>query len=360
MRKLLIVCLLLVLSIAGAAVSAQEQPTFCGDLSPADCALLEASAAAMSGLESGAFDFSLQINAVGLPDTPDINLSVVGNGAFQADVGALDLLAEPTSGQEALDIMVAALRAFSGEISLTLTVPDAVAMEMGMPFTQVTLDLALVGGVGYINFTTLDEALGGMLAMEGMSGWTGLDFTEIVTMFGPMFATQPEFDEIFQAGAMTPTMDEEAIITMMEQYASIERQADAGGAAVFVTTINMGGLLGDANFQQMMRDEIGGQAGVDPMEIEQAFMMLSFFGDGISAVSTSSIDLTTNFVRSETFVMDIDLAMLAAMAGESADGAAMNLAITINYSDHNATTVSAPAGATIIPTMELFELMGSF
>jgi hypothetical protein len=354
-RMLLVVVLLFALSLMGSTVAAQTG-TICGDLSDEDCAILVASEAAMAELSAASFDFDLRLDVEGLPDgEPDVNFALTGNGAYMLDPAVLGMLGELTSPEEALAVADQALGAFAGELSLTLTVPELMAMELGMPFTQITLELALVEGIGYLNFDPLDEALGGMLAMQGLSGWGGLDLTEILAEFAP-FLMMPEFAEMFE-DEMAADLDEEELLRMLEPHFVIERGADVDGAAVFVYTVDMAGLLSEPEFQALFLEQAD-ITGADPMELQEMMMMAEMLGDLINVQAVTMIDLDTFYMTSFSVDVNVDMATLMAMEGEEApDDARFAISFIFNYGDFDTATVSAPPGAVIADIDEIFEML---
>jgi hypothetical protein len=355
-RMLLVVVLVFALSLMGSAVSAQTG-TICGGLSDEDCAILVASEAAMAELSAASFDFDLRLDVEGLPDgEPDVNFILAGSGAYAMDLAVIEGLGEPSTPEEILAVSGQALGAFAGELSLTLTVPDMMAMEMGMPFTQITLELALVEGIGYLNFDSLDQALGGMLAMQGLTGWGGIDLTEVIAELAPMFM-MPEFSEMFEDEMGAADLDEAELLRVMEPHFVIERGADVDGAAVFVYTVDMAGLLSEPEFQELFQDQAA-ITGADPMELEEMMMMAGMLGDSMSVQAVSMIDLNTFYMTSFSVDVNLDMAMLMAMEGEEVpDDARFAVSIILNYDDFNTATVSAPAGAVIADIDEIFGML---
>jgi hypothetical protein len=360
MRKLVVLILLTLMLSVFAPVMAQETPVFCGDLAAEDCTILEQSAAAQTGLSSAAADIDIQIDVENIPNTPTINITLNGTAAYEANMAAFEALAsaEALEGEEALSALVTALGGFDGELDLTLTLPQDIATGFGLPANEVNLQLALVSGVGYINFDTLDSLVGGMLSAQGLTGWGGLNFIDLIN---EAVAQDPTVLEQFNLGASAAALDPNtlALAEGLEQYITIERGADVDGAAAFTTTFDFGGAVNDPAFQELLQTiiESSGQAMSD-QEFQQTIGVLQLVGDDVTLVSTQYIDTTTGFVQGAELNFSLDLTTLLAASGQTVDGdSIISFVATIDYSGQNETVVEAPAGATIA-TMEDLQALG--
>jgi hypothetical protein len=366
MRKFVLLLLLaLALSVLVPASFAQDAPeTFCGDLSAEDCDLL--TQASEAEVNSGTANFNLQIDLQNIPDVPNLTISLAGDAAYNVDAAALESLsmdeATEMTAEESLVALTTALSAFDGELNLTLTLPEELAAEAGIPSSSIPLELALVDGIGYINFDTLDPLTGGMLAQQGLEGWGGINFIDLITQ---LVAENPEMlDQLDMASAGAGMTDMDmSQLEGLEQYVSVSRSADVDGQAVFVTDIDFGGFVSDPAFQDLIAEsmESSGQAMSDA-ELQQALGILQVLGQQSSLSVTQSIDPATGFTTGGEFNLNMDLTSLLAASGETVDGEAfLSIVGTIDYSGLNDTTVTAPADANIAPTeMLLGTLSGSF
>jgi hypothetical protein len=361
MRKFVMLMLLtLVLSIF-APVMAQEDAVFCGTLSADDCAILEQSATAMADLSSAAAELNVQIDVENIPDTPNININLSGTAAYNVDMAAMEGMAsEGLEGEAALEAITTALSGFDGELDLTLTLPEDIAAAGGLPASEINLQLALVDGVGYINFDPLDSLAGGALSAQGFTGWGGINFIDVINQ---VVAQNPEaLDQLNMGAGATAAMDPAALAAVegLAQYISIERQADVDGAAVFVTNIDFGGAVSDPAFQDLIQQAVAasGQT-MDDAEFQQALGVLQLVGNDVTLSSTQYIDPSTGYVLRGELNFSLDLTTLLAASGQTVDGESIvSLVATIDYSGQNATEVTAPEGATIAPSEMVLQMLG--
>lgn len=337
------------------SVAMAQTTTFCGDLSAEDCAILEASEAAMADLNAASFTFNVDLAAFGQTGTDDFVLSVSGDGAFQMDPAVLDALPSdiPEDPMAILNIVETVVGGFAGSLNVTIT-SDELVMEIGT--NSVTLQLVLVDGVGYINFSALDEAFGGMLAMQGLSGWGGLDLNEALAEFGPllMMMADPEM-----GGMPVPDdgdIDEEQLMNLASQHGAIERVADDNGGAVFVTTFDVAGLLGDPDFVALLQTQAVA-AGASPAEIAELQQLAEVGPDALTVSSTSIIDLSTNYLRSVSLDVFVDAASVSAVLDGDVEDGTLTINMNLSYADYNTATVSAPADAQIAPLDMLFGML---
>ncbi len=243
MRKFVLVLLVLMMSMLANGVMAQDSAVFCGNLSAEDCAILEASSAAMATLSSASFDFSLNVAIAGTDGTESqsIAFTVTGDGAYSGDPAMMNSVStiDPNDTAAVMAAAGEALAALNAELNLSLILPAELATEMAPGFpNQIDLQLSLVDGVGYINFDTLAPLLQGAMPME-LSGWGGLDLIDTLTQMGPMLGgmTMPTPDE-----TESMEMSEEDMQALMESM-TMERVADMDGQAVFVMNFDIAALM---------------------------------------------------------------------------------------------------------------------
>lgn len=350
MRKFVVSVLILAMLLLGGTVFAQDA---CGGLSEADCAIVTASSQAMEGVNAATFNFTLNILAEGE------TLTISGNGAFDAS-GLASVDASAFTGTDVtaiFDALGAVVAGFSGDLSLSISAPASA----GMP--PIALELLLVDGVGYLNFESVGMLLGGadMLTAMGLpTGWAGLDLVDtieqIVALAGPQLG-----DLESQLGDQMGSMDQMDMsqFETFAQYGSITRQADEGGNAVFVSTIDMGGIFSDPAFLPLLQAQLAAQ-GTDLSEAEmaQVMEMLPALASAFDVTLTQRINLTTSFLTGADFVVAIDGAALAALGG--GDVSDVTISGSISLANHNAApAITAPAGAPVATFMQLLGLFGA-
>lgn len=350
MRKMMVGLTLLAMLLVSGLSFAQESTVLCGGLSEADCAILQQSADAMAGVTSATFTFDFVLDA---GDQGALNLAA--DGSFEADMAALGLDATALSGLNSADptaVFGLLKTAIQGvKATLNLNVSGSGEMAASVP-GEIELDLILVDGIGYLNFKKLATLAGAqgdqLLAGFGITEWAGLDLVGAIDMMagsmgdmdmGDMSAAQP---------------DSAALEAAMANYVTITRGADVDGEAVFTTTIDLAGLIGDPAFADIMAAQ---GTEMSEAEAEQAMEMLK----GIVITATSNVDLTTFFQTSTSFEFVISGDVLAAAGGD----APSSLSITggVSFDNFNAApAVTAPEGpvATIMDLMQMAQGMGGF
>jgi hypothetical protein len=361
MRKFVLLLLLaLAFSVLVPATFAQDAPdTFCGDLAAEDCDLL--TQAANAEVNSGTANFDLQIDISGLPEVDSLSINLAGDASYSLDAAAIESLSmdEGTemTAEESLAAFTTLLSSFDGELNLTLTLPDELVAEAGIPASSIPLELALVDGIGYINFDTLDPLTGGALAQQGLQGWGGINFIDLVTQ---LVAENPEMlDQIDMASAGSEMADMSQF-EAFEQYITLSRSEDVDGQAVFVTDIDFAGFVSDPAFQDLISESMAtsGQT-ISDAELQQALGAIQLLGQQTTLSVTQTIDPATGFTTGGEFNLNMDLTSLMQAAGEDVSGEAfVSIVGTIDYSGLNDTTVEAPANASIAPTEMLLGMLG--
>lgn len=374
MRRLFTLMVVMLLLTVGSAALAQEAPpVFCGSLAQADCDLLNQARAAGENLDSGTVSFNFNLNISGVPDLPDnANINVTGTGAFFG-AGSFKQFSAMSADAAAADIgamfpsLLDALENFSGDLSLTITIPPELAE--GGP-SSVPLNLRIVNGVGYIDF----DALQPITEDPSLTGWGGLDF---VSLFRDLLAQQPDlFDELTEMSgtSMTMGMDPDIMArfsdpAFAEQFLNIQRVADENGNAVFETNFDFNQLFSDPEFQQYLRDQMQQQAAeqgeeMTEAEINQAIEITSTMFENSTFVIREAIDPATGFTRSTSGSMMFDMSSLAAMAeeqGESMDATPIiNIDFNVSMDNLNSTAaINAPENASLFPYQMLLGMAGS-
>lgn len=353
MRKLVVLILLALAMMTVAPAMAQDDTVFCGDLAAADCDLLKLSATSMETLSSATADINVQIDVENIPQTPNININLSGTAAYSVDSSAVAAM----SGEELdVDGLKSLLGGFNGDLALVLSLPAELAAEAGLPASTIELQLKLVDGIGYVNFESLDALAGGALAAQGLTGWGGINFVDLIEKVA---AANPDALSSVSEGASTAMMDTSALDSIA-QYVNIERSADVDGAAVFVTSVDFASLVNDPAFQELVKTqaEATGQ-GISDADFQQAIAILNVIGNELDINVTQAIDPGTGYVLSGEINISIDLTTLMAASGQSAAGdSVISFVASIDYSGFNETTIAAPSNATIAPTEMLLGLVG--
>lgn len=359
MRKLMISLLLvLLLSITGATFA--QDVIFCGELAPEDCDILQASADAMAEVSSASFDFSFDIDATDLGEgTPDLDITLGGDGAYNLDGALLDSLMG-AEGEGAFTAVMGLLRGFQGDLALDLTLPEELGMEIGLPITDLSLELLLVDGVGYLNFATLAPILGDPEALGLPAGWGGIDIAGLIEM---LVESDPTMMDVFSEGFSQGFDSGMAMGNMTNiEGMSISRAADEGGNAVFVSSVDFATLIQDPTFADLVRAQMAAQGqDMSAEEFDQVIELLGMMGEDFVIEVTSKINLETNFQTAVGVNVQLDLASVMAMAGETAAAPMVSMTGTFNLSDHNAApAITAPADADIAPPEMLLGMAGGF
>lgn len=358
MRKLSLMLFFVLVLCIGSVAFAQDAP-FCGDLSADDCTLY--TTATTTSPSSASFSANLDITVENAPDTTGpVTISLAVGGAYSGlDAAAMTGMSmDTTDPMAAITALPALLRSFDGELNLTLSVPAEVAT--GMP-SEISLELSLVDGIGYINFDTLAPLLGS--SAGGLTGWGGVDLAGAVEQLGPMLAGQLDPAAL---GATTGGLDPNLITNLLQavndnDYVTLSRIEDADGYAVFVSTVDFAALSADPAFMELITASMQSQGQqLTPEQMTQMQEMMPALLGGITFASSTVIDPATNTVVAGAFELTVNgetIDAVAAQAGEPTDSPTPNISVAgvIEYADINTATVVAPEGAQVVP---LDQLMG--
>lgn len=358
---------------------AQDYPVVCGDLPEADCTLLEQNQQAMLEASSYAIDMTADFSLSNIPDMPgNITFGMTGNGAFTGEnMAALmlpqdQMMAMMSDPEAYADYMALVLGAVNFDMSIVLNMPAVLVAESGgqVPPT-IPLDIRLVDGTGYMNFTTLRDAVGEM-GESFPEGWYGIDLAGLVTqamaMSGTMGMTPME-------GMDTDAFSQFADPDFLNQFMQIERLADTTAAdgtavAVFHTVIDYQALFSDPSFMELIAASVEAQGGtIDNGEMEEIMTMMPLMFQGMNAEMTMTVGLADFYTRSTQVSFDFDMSSLMAVAAEMGDDVDMEgpapvftFDISIDMSDFNAVDpITVPSGATVIPleSLGLGEMSGA-
>jgi hypothetical protein len=187
--RLLALCMLFVLIVALVpGVMAQDaSKAICGNLSGDDCTALTTALTNTGAAGSGAFTLASTIDIQSDDPTQAAKVDITADGKFSglkpmSMTDMTSMSADPTAAVKAL---TEGIKNFSGTLNLTLGLPtSAAAVTGGQP---LTLNLILVNGVGYIDFSKLPSTITPMLqAYKIPNGWAGLDLVDTLTNAGGM------------------------------------------------------------------------------------------------------------------------------------------------------------------------------
>lgn len=350
---------------------AQAMQPVCGDLAAEDCAILEQNAQAMMEASSYAFDMNANFVINNIPDMPsDVSFGITGEGAFTADDlsslqmspdAMMSLMSDPEAYAE---FVSTALGALDMELSLVLTLPEALVAESnGQVPSSLPLEVVLVDGTGYLNFSSLREAVGEAGASFPV-GWYGIDLVglvnEAMAMTGGM-GMMPMGDMDMS------TFEQFADPAFLNQFMTVERVADttaADGTAVaaFVTTIDYAALFSDPAFMDLVIASAEAQgATLSEDELAEMSAILPQMFQGMTATVTQTIGLEDFYSRSMQMTFNLDMQSMMAVAAEMGDNVDMEgpapmimFDLNMNLMDFNAVPeITAPEGATVIPLESL-------
>lgn len=375
-KRLWLVVVLLLLPMLNSAAMAQDvPPLFCSDLAEADCALLRDSAAAMRSLNAASAQFELRASAANLPDAPveSISIRVTGDGAFDLGGGALQALLSDTGALlQNLDqlpgLAANVLRAISGDLTVVVFLPPDLRQAIDDPDVpdKFGFSARLVAGFGYLN---LSKLAGLDTRGELPRGWIGVDLAELLRRLLNEALNSGDFDlQILeeQLSAMTlPTNDANALL---EDYTRIERLADTTigdqQAAVFVTTVDVAGLVSSEAYRDLLIAQIEQQGGeISKTELEQVLALIENLLGTLSVEQRQTIGLDDKYAHhmSVTVNWPLDLSIIAEMFNDPAprvDPIDLSLSFETRLSNFNAITpITAPEGASVISVDEMMRLL---
>lgn len=347
----------------GGGLLAQEPPVFCGDLAPADCALLTESGQVMAGLQSSAFhlDMTIALGGEGGAFPNSFNLRLVGDGAYTIDPQAVEaasaLLENPSDLPQTMENL---LRGISAQMSLRLELPREL-MAMISPGGVRTPDslefeVRLIEGIGYIN---LDKFTA--LRREFAPGWYGLDVAGLYRVLLEQQIGAAGQMPFFNFGFnMAPSFEG---VTYMSILRGPDAQINGQTAAVFSTTFDFETFLTDPEtgemFKNLMRDALRqqgmGAMGFDIDEFMEAYAELL---STMNLTTSQVVGLDDHYVHrmSMNLAWNPDLTALMRSMGvpdssasaEMAFNFMMNLALELSQFN-NVPPLAAPDGANIIP-----------
>lgn len=368
--------LALLLATSGTAL-AQEPFVFCGDLSEADCTLLQESHAASMELQSGSSTFDVSMVISNIPDAPfnTLDFQITGDAAYVVDPALLETMkgmqADPMAMFSTPEGMTEWFNSVIGGVAtdanLTLTLPaDLVAMmsteEQPIPET-LSLGLRLVDGFAYVN---LDEIAAAMPDADMPPGWIGIDLATL------MERAMEQQGAMGAMGGMN-TMDPEVMQSYMQmfqdqefltQFMSAERVADTEimgqPAAVFEYTFDYSALFQSEQFRDLMREQMAAMGEMmgeemdedNQAEMEEAMSMIGPMFDAMNLSIRQVIGLEDKYSHVTEVHFDWDMTSFMESVEPDAEGPAPSFTfdISVASSDFNsAPEIVAPEDVTIFP-----------
>lgn len=342
--RLLALCMLFVLLVA-LVPGAMAQDAVCGNLSGDDCTALTTAFTNTAASSSGAFTLDSTIDVQSEDPSQALNLTIKADGKFNGvNAAGMAALTDPSA---AIAALTEGIKGFSGELNLTIGLPaEAAAMTGGEP---LTLNLVLIDGIGYIDFSKLPASIAPFLQQMGIpNSWAGLDLVDTLTNAGDMAASSLEES----AGSMTGTEDLAKIQALASKHLQYTRSGDT-----FTGTVDLAGLWSDPEFQALASQ---GEAASE-MTAEQTAAIESLKDAKVEVTYTLNGD-KIGAITANISVPGSTLAALDAAGEESSSSAptSINITLSMNYAGlGEAQTVAAPAGAPVAKFADLMTLASS-
>ena len=285
----LLFALIILLAAALGAQAASSESVYCGDLTPADCQLKQASADRMNALTSLAFDADINMR-FDFGDSTTITGRLSGDFEMDAEsLQAIEALADTASAANLSALADLALASAKANVSL-----DMSAASEGEDFDLV-FSFQLQDGVLFVDAQAL-EALTGE-SMEGVDG-LGIDLTGAMSLL------------LVEAGGATSMekeaskLDESAMKAAEAAATTIARLPDSEvnglPVAVFETNIDVNMLMSLPEFERMVADHGGFDeagtllAALESMDVKQ-MRIIEHIGldDGYAHRVDMALDMTT-------------------------------------------------------------------
>ncbi len=368
MRKLSVLVLIVFVLNLGSITFAQSLLTIqCDNLSTADCTLLTNSEKAMQTLNSATFDLNLQLVSQNIPDTSDLSIGLTGNGSYITDLAMInDIIMQEIDDPQVIGSAIASvIKDFNGDINFNLILPADIMSSLGTSIgtDPINIQIRLVDGIGYMNFEPLDSLFGGQLSQSGMNGWMGFDLAGAIELMYPMIQSSiPDMSSIIgnsPTGSTGTTSDPSMMISkLMEKFLTVTRQPDVDGSAVFVTNLDVSGLMNDPDVQ---KESFKFASAQDPTITEDQYMTdLDKFAASFTTYTinmTQVIDLNSNFIRSQELavVANMDVSGFSDITASESDPLQLSFVALIALDSFNdAPLVTTPENAIIVPLSALF------
>jgi len=369
-------------------------PPFCGELSDADCQLLADAQELMSGVASMNMTLGLDAGLTGIPEVADEDLQFGMNldmtmhldPALNATMRTITAL-PPQELLEAMDEFSATVVEFYETLGMSMKMEMALpgllraALEAEEGVTlpdRIAMNVRIVDGYAYIDMDALAASFPEMqaeLEAEGIDGWIGVDFAGQMEreLSGAIAAPDVSTLQSMQMSlAFNQMMMDETMRGLLDPYIIVERLADeernGAAVAVFRTTLDLGDLVADPDFTQLLRqaaDTAVAMSGepVDQQELGAGILGVQLLANMLARAAefeiVQTVGLDAPYTYDNNVFMQLDLSsliMMAAMSGEDipaelrAAKPIFTFDMNASYSDFDvAPAIEIPEDAEILP-----------
>ncbi len=250
----------------------------------------------------------------------------------------------------------------NGNFKVTVTVPPEL-MQQADPGTpdNLTLDVRMVDGVGYLNLDELQPVIND----PSVKGWYGLDFAGLMKGLLEQNPNMFDLSKMGMGAMATETnplnyMQQFQDPAFLSQFMTITRTDDGSGdTATFQTSIDLSALMSSPQMQDLMKQQIEAQGtNMSSQDIQSALAMSNQMFTGTTFTVTEVISTTDYYLQSVTGEMHYDLSgimnSVSAMSGTPeatmTGTPTVDATFTVNYSDFNSAPVTtAPENPTLLP-----------
>ena len=329
-------------------------PPFCGELAEADCQLLADAQELMRGVSSMNMTLGLDANLSGIPEVADedlafklnMDMTMHTNPALNATMS--EMTARPP------EELLAAMDEFSAfvvefyetlgmrmemEMALPGLLRDAIEADEGVVLPDlIAVNVRMVDGYAYIDMDALAASFPDMqaeLAAEGIDGWIGVDFAGQMEREMSGAAAAPDvsaLQSMQMSMAFNQMMLDETIRSLLDPYIIVERLADeerdGAAVAVFRTTLDLGELVANPDFTQLLReaaDALVAAAGeeVDEQELGSGILGAQLLANMLARAAefeiVQTIGLDAPYTYDNNVFMQLDLSGLLTMLAMSGE-----------------------------------------
>ena len=369
-------------------------PPFCGELAEADCQLLADAQELMRGVSSMNMTLGLDANLSGIPEVADedlafklnMDMTMHTNPALNATMS--EITARPpeellASMDEFSAVVVEFYETLGMRMEMEMALPgllrDAIEADEGVVLPDlIAVNVRMVDGYAYIDMDALAASFPDMqaeLAAEGIDGWIGVDFAGQMEREMSGAAAAPDvsaLQSMQMSMAFNQMMLDETIRSLLDPYIIVERLADeerdGAAVAVFRTTLDLGELVANPDFTQLLReaaDALVAAAGeeVDEQELGSGILGAQLLANMLARAAefeiVQTIGLDAPYTYDNNVFMQLDLSGLLtmlAMSGEELPDELRNARpvftfdMNASYSDFDAApAIEIPENVEILP-----------
>lgn len=369
-------------------------PPFCGELAEADCQLLADAQELMRGVSSMNMTLGLDANLSGIPEVADgdltfgLNMDMTMHTDPALNATMSEMTARPpqellASMDEFSAFVVEFYETLGMRMEMEMALPgllrDAIEADEGVILPDlITVNVRMVDGYAYIDMDALAASFPDMqadLAAEGIDGWIGVDFAGQMEREMRGAATAPDvstLQSMQMSMAFNQMMLDETIRSLLDPYIIVERLADEErdgvAVAVFRTTLDLGELVANPDFTQLLRqaaDALVAAAGeeVDAQELGTGIMGAQLLANMLARAAefeiVQTVGLDAPYTYDNNVFMQLDLSGLLtmlAMSGEDLPDELRNAKpiftfdMNASYSDFDAApAIEIPENVEILP-----------